>query len=277
MKIKANLMCKPSNFQMDDCQIEKVVELSHAEFCRLRVAPLEEQPFISENGSRMHSQVGDPHCLPPLGHGSNDGVLIEAEGYDYARYAAYIPGMRDIVKAEMNRAAEYIVQQGTEKSRSASWRVHFEELAELNIHEGNGLDSMLRAALKSRPEVAAVDMHDGCIEMEFHPEYCKRLNEDKAPGLRVKDLLPLLKDNGLMFLCHEEAEQSVLVENLHRLTEAGQEDHAALLNARVTEIYESLEGMELVITGVEPEELMRFNEAYDAFISAEESMGPLWG
>ena len=28
MKIKANLLNKPVNFQMDDCQIEKVVELS---------------------------------------------------------------------------------------------------------------------------------------------------------------------------------------------------------------------------------------------------------
>ncbi len=277
MKIKANLMCKPSNFQMDDCQIEKVVELSHAEFCRLRVAPLEDQPFIAENKSCMYSQDGVPHCLLALGEGSNDGVLIEAEGYDYARYAAYIPGMRDIVNAEINRAAEYIVQQGTEKSMSASWCVRFEDLAGLNIQEGNGLDSMLRAALKSRPEVAAVDMHDGYIEMEFHPEYCKQLNKEAAPGLRVKDLLPLLKGNGLMFLCHEEAEQSVLVENLRLLTDAGQEEHAAILNARITEIYETPEATELVLTGVEPEELVRFNEAYDAFMEAEQSMGPTMG
>lgn len=147
----------------------------------------------------------------------------------------------------------------------------------MNIHEGNGLDSMLRAALKDRPEVAAVDMHDGCIEMEYHPEYCQRLNEDKAPGLRVKDLLPLLKGNGLMFLCHEAAEQSVLVENLRQLTDAGQEDHAALLNARVSELCETLEGMEIVLTDIKPEELVRFNEAFDAFISAEQSMGPTMG
>ncbi len=42
MRTKANLLSKPSNFQMDDCQIEKVVELAHAEFCRLRVPPLED-------------------------------------------------------------------------------------------------------------------------------------------------------------------------------------------------------------------------------------------
>ncbi len=67
-------------------------------------------------------------------------------------------------------------------------------------------------------------MHDGCIEVEYHPEYCQQLQEKKAPELLLKDLLPMLKGGGLMFLCHEEAEQSVLVENLCELTDAGQED-----------------------------------------------------
>lgn len=39
MKFKANFVEKPGNFQMDDCQIEKVVELSHEDFCRLKIAP----------------------------------------------------------------------------------------------------------------------------------------------------------------------------------------------------------------------------------------------
>ena len=272
MKIKANFLYKPINFQMDDCQIEMVVELSHEDFCRLKITPLEDQPFIAENRSCMFSKDGVMHCLLALGQGSNDGVLIEAEGYNYPRYAAYIPGMRDIVNAEMDRAAYHIIRQGTEKSMSANWCVHFEELEEhfgLNVREGNGLDSMLRAALKGRPEVAAVDMHDGCIEMEYHPEYCQRLNEDELPGLRLKELLPLLKGGGLMFLCHEESERSVLVENLRQLTDARQEEHAALLNARVSEICETPEGTEIVLTDVEPEELVRFSEAYDAFMEAE--------
>lgn len=288
MKIKANFLYKPSNFQMDDCQIEKLVELSQEDFCRLKTTPYEDQSFITENKRCMFSKDGVMHCLLALGQGSNDGVLIEAEGYNYPRYAAYIPGMRDIVNAKLERAADHIVRQGTGMSMSANWCVYLEELAEhfglnvregngLNVREGNGLDSMLRTALKGRPEVAAVDMHDGCIEMEYHPEYCRRLNEDELPGLRLKKLLPLLKGGGLMFLCHEESERSVLVENLRQLTDAGQEDHAALLNARVSEICETPEGTEIVLTDVEPEELVRFSEAYDAFMEAERPMGPTMG
>ncbi len=280
MKIKANLLYKPGNFQMDDCQIEKVVELTHEEFCKLKTTPLADQPFIAENKGCMFSKDGVAHCLLALDQGGNDGVLIESEGYNFPRYAAYVPGMRDIINAEMDRAADFIVRQGTEKSMTKSWRANFKELEEhlgLTVREGSGLDSMLRAALKRRPEVAAVDMHDGCIEMEYRPEYCQRLNrgqEDEPPGLRLKDLLPLLKGS-MTFLCHEEAERSVLAENLRLLTGPGQEDYAALLNARIASIDNLPDGMEVVLTDVAPEELVRFNEDYDAFMEAERAMGPM--
>lgn len=83
MKFKANFLYKPSNFQMDDCRIDKVVELSHEDFCRLKITPLEDQPFIAENKSYMYSEDGIMHCLLALGQGSHDGVLIESEGYNY--------------------------------------------------------------------------------------------------------------------------------------------------------------------------------------------------
>ena len=278
MKFKANFTEKPVNFQMDDCQIEKVVELSHEDFCRLKITPLVEQPFIRENKGCMFHRNGIIHCLLALGQGSNDGILVDAEKYDYARLAAYIPGMRDIVNAQMDRAADFIIRWGTENTTSGSWCVYFEDLEEhldLTVREGSGLDSMLRAALKQRPEVSAVDMHDGCIETEYHPEYCQRLQEKKAPELLLKDLLPLLKGGWLMFLCHEEAERSVLVENLLKLSAAGREDYAGLLDARVAEIVPGLEGTEVVLTNVAPEELARFNEEYEAFMEAELSMGDM--
>lgn len=281
MKFKANFVEKPGNFQMDDCQIEKVVELSHDDFCRLKITPLADQPFIRENKHYMFSQDGVIHCLLALGQGSSDGVLVDAERYDCARLAAYIPGMRHIVCAEMDRAADRIIQRGTENTRSGSWCVYFGELEEdlgLTVLEGSGFDSMLRAALKRRPEVAAVDMHDGCIEMEYRPEYCRQLSsvpETRPPVLRLKDILPALPGGGLTFLTHGEADTSVLAEDLQKLTAVGREDYAALFNAQVSEIRPSPEGVEVALAGVAPEELIRFSEDYDAFMEAELSMGDM--
>ena len=98
MKFKANFLYKPGNFQMDDCQIEKVVELSREDFCRLKITPLEDQPFIAESKNCMYSEDGVMHCLLALDQGSNDGVMIDEEGYNFHLHAAYVPGMLDIVK-----------------------------------------------------------------------------------------------------------------------------------------------------------------------------------
>ena len=49
MKFKANFIEKPANFQMDDCRIEKVVELSCEDFGRLKITPLADQPFLAEH------------------------------------------------------------------------------------------------------------------------------------------------------------------------------------------------------------------------------------
>ena len=281
MKFKANFVEKPANFQMDDCQIEKVVELSREDFGRLKITPLANQPFLAEHRDCMFHRDGVIHCLLALDQGSNDGVLVDAEQYNCARLAAYIPGMRDIVNAQMERAADFIIQRGTENTASGSWCVYFDDLEEhldLTVREGSGFDSMLRAALKRRPEVSAVDMHDGCIEMEYHPEYCRRLNstlETKAPELCLKDILPVLAGGGLTLLTHEEADCVVLPENLLKLSAAGREDYAGLLDARVAEIVPGLEGTEVVLTNVAPEELARFNEEYEAFTEAELSMGDM--
>ena len=281
MKFKANFVEKPANFQMDDCQIEKVVELSREDFGRLKITPLANQPFLAEHRDCMFHRDGVIHCLLALDQGSNDGVLVDAEQYNCARLAAYIPGMRDIVNAQMERAADFIIQRGTENTASGSWCVYFDDLEEhldLTVREGSGFDSMLRAALKRRPEVSAVDMHDGCIEMEYHPEYCRRLNstlETKAPELCLKDILPVLAGGGLTLLTHEEADCVVLPENLLKLNAAGREDYAGLLDARVAEIVPGLEGTEVVLTNVAPEELARFNEEYEAFTEAELSMGDM--
>jgi len=283
MKIRANLLYDPGPFLMDSCQIEKVLELSARDFSRLVTNPLCNWPCIVENRSHMFTEGGVVHCLLALGKGSADGVLINSEGPAHRLRAAYVPGMRDIINAEMDRAADFIVRQSAEKSTGEISRVQFEKLEKhlgLTIREGSRLDIMLEAALKRRPEVDSVNIHDGCIEIKYHPEYLWRLNrlnrgsEDELPGLRVKDVLPLLK-GGMTFLCHEEAERSVLAENLRLLTKAGREDHAALLNAHVASINDSPEGMEVVLTDVDPKELVRFNEAYDAFMEAEQTTGPM--
>ena len=49
---------------------------------------------------------GITHCLLVLGSDTEDGILINSEGYNYARYSAYIPNIRQSVTLEQFPALE---------------------------------------------------------------------------------------------------------------------------------------------------------------------------
>lgn len=93
MKFKANFTEKPVNFQMDDCRIEKVVELSHEDFCRLKITPLADQPFIRENKGCMFHRDGIIHCLLALGQDEWKvcAILRDRGCWHGFRYSLQIP------------------------------------------------------------------------------------------------------------------------------------------------------------------------------------------
>lgn len=179
MKFKADPIYKPSNFQMDVWQVEKLVKLPTPEFDALVTIPCEAHPVIAENKKYMFSDGGTIHALLVLGEGRRDGVLVESEGYDNVRYGAFLNGARDIVNAELERAADFIIRRCAENPGGGSWQacfngrtkcggctVRFEELESqlgLTIRDGNGLDAMLLDTLRRRPGVSTVELDNGCI------------------------------------------------------------------------------------------------------------------
>lgn len=280
MKIRAEMGRKRAPLWPHEYQVDKVVELPNTAFASFMMQPLDRYDFIERSEVEPHQGTGLNHCLLLLSDDRTDGALIQCAGDGRTMYTAYVAGARDVVQARLDRVADFIVSQGTRRTASGSWYVYCEELDEkfgVAIQEGNGLDAMLKDTLERRPEVAQVDISLQHIETTFRPEFCAQLcgSAEKAqPDIRLRDILPLLKGGGLTFLTHEEADTSVLAENLGKLTDTGREDHAALLNARVAEISPSPEGTEVVLTDVDPQELVRFNQALEAFEAAEQAMGP---
>ena len=75
-------------------QVEKVVVLSDAEYAIFRKEGfMQDQIFLFENGDRMWFDPSEAcwHCLLVKGEHSREGILVEAEGYSYARDAAHVP------------------------------------------------------------------------------------------------------------------------------------------------------------------------------------------
>lgn len=186
MKIKASFRYNLTTTPGNDCRIEKAVELSPDDFFQMQIGPLQEMPFITENKDCMFDDGGVKHCLLALEQGGLDGVLIQSTGPDYPYYAAYISGMRDILNAELDRAVDFIVREGTKNTTSGNWIIGFDELEDqlgLVIRQGNGLYEMLLDKMKCRPEVLDVQMTPDEIDTVYYSDFCPDLEEDEPPDI----------------------------------------------------------------------------------------------
>jgi hypothetical protein len=71
--------------------IEKVVELGQDEYDEFAANLMDHYGFIEANIPSMFVDTDDVwHCILVRAAGAEDGILVESEGYTYARYAAYL-------------------------------------------------------------------------------------------------------------------------------------------------------------------------------------------
>lgn len=101
LKLKAVFERKVDHIPETECVVERALELPKAEYCEFRNHLSRDMPFIAENRDWIRTdQNGVAHCLLVIGEGGSEGVLVNSEGYDYARCASLVPGGRELVAAE---------------------------------------------------------------------------------------------------------------------------------------------------------------------------------
>ena len=93
--MKANFIRKPSAYELipqDEFVIEKPIVLEKDVFECFLHNPLIDYDFVRENVSHMYcDQNGLFHCIFLTSDSHDYGILVESEGYHYARFAAYLP------------------------------------------------------------------------------------------------------------------------------------------------------------------------------------------
>ena len=102
----APLNYKACSYEPMQIEVEKVIPLYGKRFEQMRDHPLEDAPEIIENKELMYREGNTAHCILFLDANGNDGILVEAEGADYARKSEFIPNARAIVEANDITAGE---------------------------------------------------------------------------------------------------------------------------------------------------------------------------
>lgn len=112
MLINAQLRSKQEEIQPVRCDIACIVELSNAEFYDFQFNPLTDHDFIKEHLPDL--KTDEFHAIPcmlVLGEGVDDGILVDPQGYDYARYTAYIPMARQLFQNEQMESEDEAVEE----------------------------------------------------------------------------------------------------------------------------------------------------------------------
>ena len=84
--------CHEELIPQDEFVIEKEIVLDESAFEEFINNPLGYYDFIKENNNLMYCDTyGVYHCIYVTSKEHDFGILIESEGYHYARYTAYLP------------------------------------------------------------------------------------------------------------------------------------------------------------------------------------------
>ena len=108
MIIQAELKCKQTGCEADPCAVDKVIELPSPRFKQFSRALLADYDFIAENKNAIRHDEDARHCLLILDAEGKDGFLVDPQGYNYARYSAFVPNARSLLTPDMGVDRSYL-------------------------------------------------------------------------------------------------------------------------------------------------------------------------
>ena len=125
MIIQAELRRKQSEYEGEPCAVDKVIELPSLRFQQFSRALLADYDFIAENKNAIRHNGDARHCLLILDAEGTDGFLVDPQGYNYARYSAFVPNARSLLTPDMGIDRSYLspVEPWRDESRDEMLRM----------------------------------------------------------------------------------------------------------------------------------------------------------
>ncbi len=280
-------------FKLCQAKAEKAIRLSEKEFEKFLQSPMECQDFIKGNVDLMRQdESGVYHCLLVTGENHRDGVLVEADGYDYARYASYVPDAAAFAYdslSEMGYRLAFLVEQlvtkGLDAAQEGYWEMSFDEIREqsgLEPGENPFLRELMADMIAERPEVAEVCIWRDCFSVNYRPEqFQERQKEQTAEHACPEEKRQRLGDlirSGIpadTYLVHESDVGFVPVGRVDSadLDSGVLAGYADLLDARIAAMRQGSYGQEIELEGVPAERLAAFDRFLAGSFAKGQGMG----
>ena len=184
MKLQVPFERKIPTFNLSEAVIEAVVILPGQKFKAFSGGLLKDEDFIKDHKESMYvDEKGVRHSLLLLSEHADDGFLVESQGYDYARYVAWLPRIKPYFNQQMLKLADALIKEGCLNTESGNWITDFDEIKErygITIKNGNGIGEQLLHILSSADEIAEVEMTEDSFDMTFYLDFCPNSVQDKT-------------------------------------------------------------------------------------------------
>ena len=96
--MRAVFIKKETKVYADEFQVAKIISLPLEQYVEFTNHLYRDYDFIEENIDLMYVRDGVRQCILVTGEGVDEGVLVESEGSPYARYSAFVPSVREIIR-----------------------------------------------------------------------------------------------------------------------------------------------------------------------------------
>ena len=105
MILNIPLRSKQERIEPTRCEVNCVVEIPYDAFIQFLDNPLMDYDFIKAHLNELQQKdYTTASCMLVLGKNQSDGILVDPQGYSYARYTAYIPNARTLLQHEQSPA-----------------------------------------------------------------------------------------------------------------------------------------------------------------------------
>ncbi|NCB52743.1 MAG: hypothetical protein EOM54_12850 [Clostridia bacterium] len=181
LNIKAVFERKATSFNTDNAVISAVEFLPHTEFLTFSNRLMCDSNVVERHIDAMGlDNNGTRHTLLVLSEGADDGILVDSQGYSYARYSAWLPGYKPYFEAQIQMLADKIIEDGMKNTDGDYCRIGLDEIGErygVEVAPGNGIGTLLLEKLKESEVVESVAAEDSFIEMSFNTGLYAELSE----------------------------------------------------------------------------------------------------
>lgn len=211
--IDAVMRRKDSEIESEPCKVAKVIVLPTNEFFYFKNHLLEDHSFLSDNNDLMgFDEDNNRRCLLILGEGYDEGILVDTQGCNYARYTAHVPNARELVdiyryqslrdfSQKMRDVTDEVVRKVLDSQQDSCYYV---KDSDIPISADNPMFSysLLGEMLSERDEFNTVETFTHEIGVTVNPKYMfaegkgKTLSQEEVDVMIAKHTLFTYDDGG---------------------------------------------------------------------------------